>query len=119
MYTGPLKRIRKRDLTPAGVTFQWVEREHLKDVEITLEGGKTGKETVDTLDIQGMSGDELCIHLWVKLRNKRGTVVSKRLCTLIPSDRLPVYILDESGPRMKPSPVKFDTYDDYDGEEDD
>ena len=116
MYTGPLKRIRKRDLTPAGVTFAWIDTAHLKDVEITLEGGKTGKKTIDTLDIQGMAGDELCIHLRVKLRNKRGQVVSDRLCTLIPSDRLPAYFLDESGPRMKARPApKFDDYSAYDG----
>ncbi len=118
MYTGPLKRIRKRDCIPASITFPFVDTTHLRDVEITLEDGK-GKKISDSLNIQGIAGDSLVISLWVKLRNKRGKIVSKRLCALIPTDKLPVYFIDESGPKMKTRLDEWinDYEDDYEDEE--
>ncbi len=101
MYRGPLKRINKRDCHPASITFPFVQIEHLRDVEITLEDGK-GKKISESLNIQGMAGDSLVISLWVKLRNKRGGIVSKRLCALIPTDKLPVYFIGDRIGEGKP-----------------
>ena len=95
MYTGPLKRLRKRDLTPAGVSFSWIETKYLRDVEISLESGGKKSKIVDTLEIAGCPGDVLTISMLVTLRDKKGKIVSSTMCALIPTDRLPVYFVND------------------------
>jgi len=109
MYTGLLKRIRKRDLTPVRGTFTWAQSATLHDAEIALGGG--AGSIVDTLDIHGEAGDSLSFTVRLTLRDNRRRIIFRGPCVLVPGTLHDLYRLDESGPKMKPYPIADDCFD--------
>jgi hypothetical protein len=116
MYLGPLKRIRKKDLTAVSTsTFTFQSAEHITSAKVvfrkqedTLLRMTEGGEFVEPLDIYGHAGDSIAFHLTTEFYNEAGELVGEPIpCTLIPEDfKRPLYYLDESGPKMKESPAE-------------